>query len=403
MKLVVSLLLIVSVVVSTCLGTYTNAVTGVFSRTNSCDELKLPRVSNVFVPINALITTIYITHPASVFVHYQLNINNTDTFTTKLQIDNFDVGSIVRIGTQLYKTMTGFWMGHLNPGYYTFKVLYSGSAVYVPASMDWQAAKLDIMWFTVTTTDILYDDIKCYPIPITSNNYDNWGPITNLAVNVQLPSDGPMLSAYQFSSSSTTTMFASLDINGFQQPSTAFVVDGVRNSFVDVHGIWAGNYKDGIHYFNVIYRSPSQFYFTDCQLKHRNNKNLYVMILPRTCSVVNINPRSDYEVRNTTWIQTDVCYDLNITKTQHLIVFYQFTTESGNHYVFNRLTINSDPIKHSASITGNGRHAGNTGLWQGALPPGIYQICLEYTSNVENPTINTDVPWHTRSLTIVIC
>ena len=401
MKLVAILLLVGA---SICSGTYTNAVSGIFSRTSSCDELKLPSVStSYFAPINALITTVYIARPASVFVHYQLNVNNTATFMTKLQIDNFDVGSIVRIGTLLYKTMTGYWMGHLNPGYYTFKVLHSGSAVYVPSSMEWQAAKIDIMWFTHTTTDVLHDDIKCYPTPITSNSYDNWGPITNLAVNVQLPSNGPMLSAYQFSASSTTTMFASLDINGFQQPSTAFIVDGVGSSLVDVHGMWAGNYNDGIHYFNVIYRSPSVFYFTDCQLKHRNNRNLYVMILPTTCSVISINPRSDYEVKNTTWSQTDVCHNLNLTKTQHVMIFYHFTAESGKHYIFNRLTINSNPIKHTASITGNARHAGNTGLWQGALKPGNYNICLEYASDVEAPTINRDVPWQTRSLTIVYC
>ena len=338
MKLV-SILLLVSV--SICSGTYTNAVSGIFSRTTSCNELRLPSVSTSnFVPINALITTVYIARPASVFVHYQLNVNNTRYFKTKLQIDNFDVGSIVHFNTRMYKTMTGYWMGHLNPGYYTFKVLHSGSAVYVPASLDWQAAKIDIMWFTITTTDVLHDRIKCYPSPIKSNNYDNWGPIPDLAVNVQLPADGPMLSAYQFSTSSTYKIFTSLDINGFQQPSTAFVADGMSSYNMDVHGIWAGRYNDGIHYFNVIYRSNAAFTFADCDLKHRNNQNLYVMILPTTCSVVNVNPRSDYEVKNTTWSQTDVCHNLNLTKTRHVMVFYHFTTESGKHYVFNRLTIN---------------------------------------------------------------
>ena len=401
MKLVVSLLL-VSLVLSTCAGTYTNAVSGIYSRTSSCDELKLPG-SSTFAPIDGLLTAVYITQPARVFVHYQLNLNNTATFMTKLQIDNCDVGSIVRVGTRLYKTMTGFWMGHLNPGYYLFKVLYIGSAAYVPASIEWQAAKIDIMWFTLTTTDVIRDEIKCNPTPTTSNNYDNWGPIKDLAVTVQLPVNTAMLSVYQFSTSSTTKMFASLDINGFQQPSTAFVADGVSKAYVDVHGIWAGKYNDGVHYFNVIYRSPATFHFTDCQLKYRNNENLYVMILPPTCSVININPRSDYEVKNTTWSQTDVCYDLNLTKTRHVIVFYHFTTESGKHHVFNRLTINSDPIKHSASITGNGGHAGNTGLWQGALPPGTFKICLEYTSNVEVATSIKDIPWNTRSMTIVYC
>ena len=38
---------------------------------------------------------------------------------------------------------------------------------------------------------MLSDNIECYPTPTTSNNYDNWGPIANIAVVVKLPIDGP--------------------------------------------------------------------------------------------------------------------------------------------------------------------------------------------------------------------
>lgn len=395
-------LFFLTVGIYTCSGTFTSVVTGIYSKTVSCDEVKLPSTSS-FRPINALINTVYISKPSSVFVNYQLTLNKTSIFQTKLQIDNFDVGSIVRLGTQIYKTMTGYWMGYLNPGYYTFKILYTGSA-YVPASLEWQAAKLDIMWFEQTTTDVLTDNIKCYPTPTTSNKYDNWGPISDLSVIVQLPTDGPMLGAYQFSTSSTAQLFTSLDINGFQQPSTSFVAHTTSKSYLDTHGIWAQQFRDGIHYFNVLYRSPSAFYFTDCQLKHRNNKNLYVMILPTTCKVININPRNDFEVNNSSnWSETDICYELLLEKTHHIIVMYHFTSEVDKYHVFTRLTKNSVPIKHTASIMGNVKYAGNSGMWQGALSKGNHTFCLEYTSDVDNPTLNKDIPWQTRSMTIVYC
>jgi len=65
--------------------------------------------------------------------------------------------------------------------------------VYVPSNVDWQAAKMDIIWFTDTKTAIIHDHIKCQPTPIESNNYNNWGPIKDLAVTAQLPANGPIL------------------------------------------------------------------------------------------------------------------------------------------------------------------------------------------------------------------
>ena len=399
-KMKIALFLLIASVY-TCSGTFINAVRDVYSKSVSCDELKLVSTSS-FLPINGLITIVYISKPSSVFVNYQLNINKTSIFQTKLQIDNFDVGSIVRMGTQLYKTMTGYWMGYLNPGYYTFKILYAGSA-YVPSSAEWQTAKMDIMWFEQTTTDVLSDNIKCYPMPTSSNNFDNWGPIANTAVTVKLPTNAPILGAYQFSTSSSPQVFSSLEINGFQQPTTSFVAHTTSKTYLDLHGIWAQKFNDGIHYFNLLYRSTANFHFTDCQVKHRNNKNLYIMQLPTTCNVITVSPRTDFEVKNTTWTQTDVCYEFVPKKIQHVIVMYQFTSESEKYYMFTRLTKNSIPIKHTTSITGNGKYAGNSGLWQGVLAEGNHTFCIEYSSNVDKPIVNKDIPWHTRSMTIVYC
>jgi len=71
------------------------------------------------------------------------------------------------------------------------------------------------------------------------------GPLKDLAITTQLPANEPILSFYQFSTYSTATLFASLDINGFQQPSTAFVANGVSKVYVDIHRMWAEKYNDG--------------------------------------------------------------------------------------------------------------------------------------------------------------
>ena len=52
---------------------------------------------------------------------------------------------------------------------------------------------------------------------------------------------------------------------------------------------------------------------------------------------------------------------------------------------------------------GNVKYAGNSGLWQGALGPGNHTFCIEYSSNVAETMLNKDIPWHTRSMTIVYC
>jgi len=50
-------------------------------------------------------------------------------------------------------------MDHLGPGECTFRVLHSGSAVYVPKGVQWQKAKLQVMWFELDNTDVLTDKV----------------------------------------------------------------------------------------------------------------------------------------------------------------------------------------------------------------------------------------------------
>ena len=105
-------------------------------------------------------------------------------------------------------------------------------------------------------------------------------PINDLQVTLQLPNNRAILSAYQLSAemSSPNYLITGLDINGFYQQSTPLIKG--NDLYLDVHGTWASNYRKGIHYFNVLYRSPTTFSFTDCQCDYKDNKNLYTVMLP---------------------------------------------------------------------------------------------------------------------------
>ena len=75
----------------------------------------------------------------------------------------------------------------------------------------------------------------------------------------------------------------------YQQASPLIKGD---SSYLSLQGAWAQYYGKGIHYFNLLYRSPTTFSFTDCQHDYRDNKNLHAMMLPPSCRVTTINPRN---------------------------------------------------------------------------------------------------------------
>ena len=84
-------------------------------------------------------------------------------------------------------------------------------------------------------TTVLYD-----------NNYNNWGPINDLQVILQLPNNRAILSAYQLSTemSSPSHLVTALDVNGFHQPSTPCIKGD--SSFLSLQGAYAGLYSKGI-------------------------------------------------------------------------------------------------------------------------------------------------------------
>jgi len=408
----VVLLLLIANCYYTSAQSVLNIAPGIFSKKTESNGLTLPATST-FQPITTLTTNIHIDKPYSVFVHYQITMSTGKDFLSKLLINYSNAGSMVHSGNQGYKTATGFYMANLNPGYYRFEVHYkSAGTINMPANLDWQTAILQVMWFE--DAHAVSDGIRCYPIPTTTNTYNNWGPIRDIEAILHLPSTRAVLSAYQFSTDldSSSTMVTALSINGFYQHTATFLKGA--NSFLDLHGAWAGYSHAGLYYFNIQYRTPTSLSFTDCTQKYKNNQNLYAMMLPSSCTVATVQPKTKFSLSNSNrWASTDVIYSFTLSKQSYVIIMYQYAGSSGNSHVVMRLSIDSVAQKHTVSLTGDTAYAGNFGLWQGSLTSGAHKVTLDYRSPVA--TTNTISPnldwkqsysyaiWHNRALTLIIC
>jgi len=141
-------------------------------------------------------------------------------------------------------------MANLNPGYYTFEVHYKSSiAINIPASLDWQTAILQVMWFK--NADAVSDGIKCDPKPTATNKYNNWGPVSDIEASLHLPRNRAALSVYQFSTEMTSSsdVVTSLGVDGFHHNTATFKKG--KSAFLDLHGAWARSIYAGPHYFNI--------------------------------------------------------------------------------------------------------------------------------------------------------
>ena len=193
---------ITSSVYQGCYGqTIINVANGVYSTKAESDGLHLSSTST-FTAIDALTLSLYFTSTVSVFVNYQITVGSTAQFVTKLQIarDNdglTNAGSIVRYYTQNYKTATGYYMDNLEPGRYTFEVHYtSTSSISMSSGIDYQAAILQVMWFT--GVQAASDGVTCYPTPYPIYRYDILSPVKDLKVNLLAP-NRVVIAAYQLS------------------------------------------------------------------------------------------------------------------------------------------------------------------------------------------------------------
>ena len=387
-----------------------NASPGIFSKKTESNGLTLP-ATTTFKPITTLTTTIHIDKPYTVFVHYQITLQSASKdFYSKLLMNHGNAGSLVHSGNQRFKTATGFYMANLNPGHYKFEVLYKSPVVInMPASKDWQTAILQVMWFE--NAFAVSDGIKCYPTPTTTNAYNNWGPIRDVETILHLPSARAVLSAYQFSTemASPSHVVASLGVDGFHHTTTA--LHHGNNHFLDLRGAWARNMYPGSHYFNIQYRTPADFSFTDCEEKFISNKNLYAMMLPPSCKAYSIQPKTKLSLSNSnSWASTDVTYSFTLLNPSHVIIMYQYSGFGGNSHVVLRLSIDSVAQKHTVSLSGDATYAPNFGLWQGSLNSGAHKVTLDYRSPVETDnTVSSDLDWTrwnkwmNRAMTVIIC
>ena len=186
-----------------------------------------------------------------------------------------DVGALVHSGNQLYKTATGFYMVNFKPGCYEIRIVYKSPVpIKMSANLDWQTAILQVVW--AEDANSVSDSIKCSPTTTATNAYNNWGPLKGVEATLYLPSNRPMLSAYQFSAEmpSAGTVVTALGVDGLHQ-HTASYLNG-RNVFLDLRGAWAGNARAGIYYFTIQYRTPFSLSFTDCKYNVENNTNLRI-------------------------------------------------------------------------------------------------------------------------------
>ena len=108
---------------------------------------------------------------------------------------------------------------------------------------DWQTAVLQVMWFE--NACVVSDGIKCYPTSTATNNYNNWGPINDLQVILQLPNNRAILSAYQLSTemSSPSHLVTALDVNEFYQQFTPCIQG--NEYILSLQGAYAGQYVKG--------------------------------------------------------------------------------------------------------------------------------------------------------------
>ena len=396
---------IVSNVYQGCYGqTIINVANGVYSTKAESDGLHLSGTS-IFQPIDALTLSLSFTSTVSVFVNYQITVGSTAYFWTKLQITrDYDgltnAGSLVHYYNQAYKTATGYWMENLEPGHYTFEVHYkTTSSISMSSSSDYQAAILQVMWFT--GVHAVSDGVKCYPTPYPINRYNVLSPLKDLKVNLVVP-HRVVIAAYQISIYSSSNDWFTARLHKNNQQLTSTIMFQGNNRYFTVNSLWMEYQSNAEYEFGVTYRNAYNSYFVDCQENYQGNKNLYAMYLPSTCrNRVNLRPTSSLSLSTTAWRSTDLSYTFTLSRDEHVFVRYQYSAHTSTTYVVTRLVIDSVPMKHTASIIGNEYYHGNSGMWQGVLSSGRHTIYVQHRGGrTYTSYINND---NTRAMDVISC
>ena len=412
--MMLTLLLIVCAISSTihqgCYGqTIINVANGVYSTKAESDGLHLSSTST-FRPIDALTLSLYFSSSFSVFVNYQITVGSTAQFWTKLQITRDDdgltnAGSLVRYYTQSYKTATGYWIGNLEPGHYTFEVHYkSTSSISMSTSTDYQTAILQVMWFA--GVHAVSDGVKCYPTPSPINKYGVLSPIKYIEVNLLVPNYRVIIAGYQLSIYSSSNQWFTARMHMNNQQLTSTIMTQGSNYYNSLNSLWMEPRSDGEYEFGVTYFNSYNTYFVDCQDNYQGNKNLYAMYLPPTCHILTtLKPTDPLSLSSTSWNATDLSYSFTTDQDWHIIVRYQYSAEGYHSYTITRLAIDSVPIKHTASITGSDYYSGNSGMWQGILSSGRHTIAVEHRSDhtYTHYAGSTRYYYTTRAMDIIRC
>ena len=294
-----------------------------------------------------------------------------------------NAGSLVHYGNQqVYKTATGYWMDNLEPGYYTFEVHYkSSSSISMAAGTDYQTAILQVMWFA--NAHAVSDGVRCYPNPYPLNRYGVLSPMKDLKVTLITP-NSVVLAGYQLPiySSSKEWFITRMNQNNQQLESTSMIQGD--EYYLNLNSLWIKYVNDAEYEFGLTYYNSYSSYFEDCRNNYQGNKNLYAMYLPPACRILTtIEPTSSLSISTTNWMNTDLSYTFTLSRVEHIIIRYHYSSYGGNTHTFTRLYIDSVQ-QQTYFITGNTRLAGNSGLWQGALSSGkhiiIVQIRRGYTT-----------------------
>ena len=248
-----------------------------------------------------------------------------------------------------------------------------------------------------------------------NNFYYNNNPVQGLEVELTTPVTpyySYVLAAYQLSIYRVYTHWslARMHMNNEQISSTTMTKG--YGYYIDLSSSWMRRLLPGEYQFGVTYRNSASN-SEDCQSNNTNSQNLYVMMLPSTasCNIRNIEPSGLLQISTTSsWIDTDLSYSLYLSRSTHVIIRYQFSTQGGNTYHITRLIMGISILQHSASITGNyGNYAGNSGLWQGVLSRGSYSLVLQYKTGRTyyhypyHYSHSSSYTHYTRSMDIVYC
>ena len=222
-----------------------------------------------------------------------------------------------------------------------------------------------------------------------------------------LPYNGVVIAGYQLSIHSSNGWFTTRLYKNNEQLLSTIMSQG-DNYYYSLNSLWMDYQNDAEYEFGVSYRNSYNSYFEDCQENYQGNKNLYVMYLPSSCRrLVNLRPTGSLSLSTAAWMTTDLSYSFTLSRDEHIIVRYQYSTTGRDTYTDCRIVIDLVPIKHTASVAEDDYLAGNSGMWQGILSSGAHNISVQHRTTkiyIHYPALGyNSYYYNTRAMDIIRC